>query len=180
MSSQPVWDDTTVAAMGPDDWPEVRAIYAEGIAGGNATFETEVPSWEEWDAAHLREHRLVARRGGEIVGWAAVVPVSGRCVYAGVAEHSVYVASAARGQGIGRQLLEALVASTEQGGIWTLQSGIFPENSVSLRLHEVCGFRIVGTRERIGLHQGRWRDVVLMERRTPAATPLPDVEIRSA
>lgn len=155
-----------IAPMGPEDWPAVRAIYAEGIATGNATFETDVPSWEEWDAAHLAEHRLVARPGADIVGWAAVVPVSDRCAYAGVAEHSVYVAAAARGQGVGRQLLEALVASTEQAGIWTLQSGIFPENSVSLRLHEACGFRIVGIRERLGQHQGRWRDVVLMERRS--------------
>jgi L-amino acid N-acyltransferase YncA len=166
MGSQMVGKDTMVAGMRPDDWPAVRAIYAEGIATGNATFETEAPSWEEWDAEHLREHRLVARRGGEIVGWAAVVPVSGRCVYAGVAEHSVYVSAAARGQGVGRRLLEALVVSTEQAGIWTLQSGIFPENSVSLRLHEACGFRIVGIRERLGQHQGRWRDVVLMERRS--------------
>ena len=155
-----------VAAMRPDDWPAVRAIYEEGIATGQATFEMEVPSWEEWDAAHLREHRLVARHAGEIDGWAAVVPVSGRCVYAGVAEHSVYVAAAARGQGVGRRLLDALVASTEQAGIWTLQSGIFPENTVSLRLHEACGFRVVGTRERIGLHQGQWRDVILLERRS--------------
>lgn len=151
--------------MRPDDWPAVRVIYQEGIATGNATFETDVPSWEEWDAAHLPDHRLVARRGDETVGWAAVVPVSDRCAYAGVAEHSVYVAAAARGRGVGRQLLEALVASTEDSGIWTLQSGIFPENSVSLRLHEACGFRIVGIRERLGQLQGQWRDVVLMERR---------------
>jgi phosphinothricin acetyltransferase len=155
-----------IAAMRPDDWPAVRAIYAEGIATGDATFETEVPSWEAWDAAHLRKHRLVARRGDEIVGWAAAVPVSGRCVYAGVAEHSVYVAASARGRGVGRRLLEALIASTEQAGIWTLQTGIFPENAVSIRLHQRCGFRIVGTRERIGHHQGRWRDVILLERRS--------------
>jgi L-amino acid N-acyltransferase YncA len=154
-----------VEAMRPADWPAVRTIYQEGIATGNATFETDVPSWEEWDAAHLPDHRLVARRGDEIVGWAAVVPVSDRCAYAGVAEHSVYVAAAARGRGVGRQLLEALVASTEDAGIWTLQSGIFPENSVSLRLHEACGFRIVGIRERLGQLQGQWRDVVLLERR---------------
>jgi phosphinothricin acetyltransferase len=155
-----------IAAMRPDDWPAVRAIYAEGIATGDATFETEVPSWEAWDAAHLRKHRLVARRGDEIVGWAAAVPVSGRCVYAGVAEHSVYVAASARGRGVGRRLLEALIASTEQAGIWTLQTGVFPENAVSIRLHQACGFRIVGTRERIGHHQGRWRDVILLERRS--------------
>jgi phosphinothricin acetyltransferase len=156
----------TIAAMRGEDWPAVRAIYEEGIATGDATFETETPSWEDWDAAHLRAHRLVATRGDEIVGWAAVVPVSGRCVYAGVAEHSVYVAAAARGQGVGRQLLEALIASTERGGIWTLQSGIFPENAISLRLHQACGFRVVGRRERIGHHQGRWRDVILIERRS--------------
>jgi L-amino acid N-acyltransferase YncA len=155
-----------IAALRPEDWPAVRSIYEEGIATGDATFETEVPGWEEWDATHLHEHRLVAWRGDEIVGWAAVVPVSGRCAYAGVAEHSVYVSAAARGQGVGRHLLEALVASTEQAGIWTLQSGIFPENSVSLRLHEACGFRIVGIRERLGRHQGRWRDVILLERRS--------------
>src|ERR1700682_5698482 len=113
-----------IAAMRPEDWPAVRAIHAEGIATGDATFETAVPSWEAWDAAHLREHRLVAKRGDEIVGWAAAVPVSGRCVYAGVAEHSVYVAASARGHGVGRRLLEALIASTEQAGIWTLQTGI--------------------------------------------------------
>ncbi len=156
----------TFAAMREEDWPAVRAIYEEGIASGDATFETEAPSWEEWDKAHLAEHRLVARRGDEIVGWAAVVPVSGRCVYAGVAEHSVYVAAAARGQGVGRQLLDVLIASTERGGIWTLQSGIFPENEISLRLHQACGFRVVGTRERIDHHQGRWRDVILIERRS--------------
>jgi L-amino acid N-acyltransferase YncA len=157
-----------IVAMRPEEWPAVRAIYEEGIATGDATFETEVPSWEAWDAAHLGEHRLVARRGDEVVGWAALVPVSGRCVYAGVAEHSVYVAASARGQGVGRELLEALIASAEHSGIWTLQSGIFPENRASLRLHEVCGFRIVGTRERIGHHQGRWRDVILLERRSSA------------
>lgn len=165
VSSRPVRGPPTIATMRPEDWPAVRAIYEDGIAGGDATFETEVSGWEEWDAAHLPEHRLVARRGDEVVGWAAVVPVSGRCVYAGVAEHSVYVAAAARGQGVGRTLLLALVASTERAGIWTLQSGIFPENHVSLRLHESCGFRIVGTRERLGLHRGRWRDVILIERR---------------
>jgi L-amino acid N-acyltransferase YncA len=169
-----------IATMRPEDWPAVCAIYEEGIATGNATFETEVPSWEDWDAAHLPAHRLVARRGNDMAGWAAVVPVSDRCVYAGVAEHSVYVAAAARGQGVGRRLLEALVASTEQAGIWTLQSGIFPENSVSLRLHEACGFRVVGIRERLGQHHGRWRDVVLMERRSRATDATPELEIRAS
>ncbi len=154
-----------IEAMGPGDWPAVRAILAEGIATGDATFESEVPTWEAWDAAHFHEHRFVARRGETIIGWAAVVPVSGRCVYSGVGEHSVYVAATARGQGVGRQLLTALIASTEAANIWTLQCSIFPENASSLRLHEACGFRIVGTRERIGQHRGRWRDVILMERR---------------
>jgi phosphinothricin acetyltransferase len=177
MSAQAHRDVVAVEAMRADDWPAVRAIYQEGIATGNATFETEVPSWEAWDTAHVADHRLVARRGDEIVGWAAVVPASERCVYAGVAEHSVYVAAAARGQGVGRRLLEALVASTEQAGIWTLQSGIFPENAISLRLHEACGFRVVGIRERLGQHHGRWRDVVLMERRSRATDATPEREI---
>jgi L-amino acid N-acyltransferase YncA len=154
--------------MRADDWPAVRAIYEEGIATGDATFETEVPAWEAWDAAHLREHRLVATLDEVIIGWAAVIPVSDRCVYGGVAEHSVYVSASARGRGVGRQLLEALIASTEDAGIWTLQSGIFPENTASLRLHQACGFRVVGTRERIGHHHGRWRDVILLERRSAA------------
>jgi phosphinothricin acetyltransferase len=157
-----------IAAMRAEDWPAVRAIYKEGIATGDATFETEVPAWEAWDAAHLREHRLVATLDGQIAGWAAVIPVSDRCVYGGVAEHSVYVSASARGRGVGRQLLEALIASTEDAGIWTLQSGIFPENTASLRLHQACGFRVVGTRERIGHHHGRWRDVILLERRSAA------------
>lgn len=159
--------DVAITAMSPADWPAVRAIYEEGIASGDATFEEEAPGWGEWDAAHLPGHRLVARRGEVIVGWAAVVPVSERCVYEGVAESSVYVAAAARGHGVGRRLLAALIASTDAGGIWTLQAGIFPENASSLSLHMACGFRRVGVRERIGQHRGRWRDVVLLERRRP-------------
>ncbi len=151
--------------MSAEDWPAVRAIYAEGIATGDATFETEPPSREEWDATHLRVHRLVARREGSIVGWSAASPVSERCVYGGVVETSVYVAGEARGSGVGRALLEALIRSTEATDTWTLQAGIFPENTASLRLHQACGFRVVGTRERIGQHHGRWRDVVLLERR---------------
>ena len=139
-----------VADLRPEHWPEVVRIYAEGIATGDATFETEVPSWERWDAAHVREHRFVALRDGEVVGWVAAGAVSDRCVYAGVVEHSVYVAEAARGQGVGRALLEALIASTESAGIWTIQSGIFPENTASLRLHERVGFEVVGRRRRIG------------------------------
>jgi L-amino acid N-acyltransferase YncA len=148
-------------------WDEVARIYAQGIATGNATFETEVPSWEAWDASHLADHRLVALRDGEVAGWAALSHVSDRCVYGGVAEESVYVAEEARGQGVGGELLEALIASSESAGIWTIQTGIFPENEASVRLHERVGFRIVGTRERLGRLNGVWRDVLLLERRSP-------------
>jgi L-amino acid N-acyltransferase YncA len=147
------------------DWPRVRAIYEDGIRSGDATFETEAPSWEEWDAAHT-ELRLVAELDGEAVGWAALSAVSKRCVYQGVAEVSVYVADAARGAGVGRALLEALVARSEDAGIWTLQAGVFPENEASLRLHRACGFRDVGVRERLGEIGGVWRDVLLLERRS--------------
>jgi L-amino acid N-acyltransferase YncA len=156
-----------IRAMRPADWPVVAAIYAEGIATGNATFETDVPTWERWDAAHLPEHRLVAELAGRVVGWTAVTPTSTRRVYAGVVEHSVYVAAAARGHGIGRLLLDALTASTERAGIWTIQTGIFPENEASLALHRTAGFRVLGVRERPGQLHGRWRDVVLLERRSP-------------
>lgn len=155
--------------MTADDWPAVRAIYEAGIATGLATFETVAPSWEGWDAAHLPDHRLVARDGGgSVVGWAAASPVSDRCAYAGVVEASVYVDPAAQGRGIGRRLLDALVRSTELAGVWTVQAGIFPENEASLRLHEACGFRRVGVRERLGRIDGEWRDVVLLERRSPS------------
>lgn len=157
--------DVGVVAMRATDWPAVGDIYAEGIAAGDATFETEVPTWDAWNAAHLDAHRLVVRRGERVVGWAAVAPVSERCVYGGVVEHSVYVAADARGEGVGRMLLDALIASCESAGIWTIQAGVFPENVASLRLHESCGFRRVGTRERVGRHGNRWRDVVLLERR---------------
>jgi phosphinothricin acetyltransferase len=149
-----------------EHWPEVARIYGEGIATGTATFETDVPSWEQWDASHLAEHRLVAVLDREVVGWAALAPVSGRCVYGGVAEDSVYVAAAARGSGVGRALLRELVARSEQAGFWTIQTGIFPENEASLRLHESIGFRRVGVRERIGRLDGVWRDVVFLERRS--------------
>jgi L-amino acid N-acyltransferase YncA len=155
----------TVTAMSEADWPAVRAIYAQGIATGDATFEEAPPPWAEWDAAHPAEHRLVARRGEDILGWAAVSQVSERCVYGGVVETSVYVDESARERGVGRRLLTALIESAEAAGAWTLQAGIFPENVASLRLHQACGFRVVGTRERIGQHHGRWRDVVLLERR---------------
>ena len=148
------------------DWPAVAAIYAEGIATGDATFETEVPGWERWDGGHLRTPRLVAETDGVVVGWAALAPVSERACYWGVAENSVYVAADARGKGVGRMLLERLIADAEAAGIWTIQTGIFPENVTSLRLHEAAGFRIVGVRERIAQLGGRWRDVVFLERRS--------------
>ena len=156
-----------LTVLEPDDWPAVRAIYEAGIATGNATFETAAPDWPAWDAAHLADHRLVARDGGRVLGWAALAPVSDRCCYAGVAEDSVYVTPDAQGQGVGRQLLAAVVASAERAGIWTVQTGIFPENQASVRLHQACGFRVVGVRERLGQLHGRWRDVLLLERRSP-------------
>lgn len=145
----------------------VLAIYQAGIEEGNATFETRAPGWPDFTAARLPAHRFVATVAGQVAGWVAASAVSGRCVYAGVVEHSVYVDAAARGRGIGRQLLDELIASTEAAGIWTIQSGIFPENAASLALHRAAGFRVVGTRERIGCHYGRWRDVTLIERRSP-------------
>lgn len=146
---------------------EVLAIYRAGIEGGDATFETETPSWERFDAGKLAEHRFVALDVDDtVVGWIAALAVSERCVYAGVVEHSVYVAPAARGRGVGRALLEALIASTEAAGVWTIQSGIFPENTASAAVHRAVGFREVGRRERIGQHHGVWRDVVLIERRS--------------
>ena len=156
-----------IGPMSPADWPTVRAIYLEGIATGNATFEQAAPEWEKWDSGHLRDARIVARSdAGDVLGWAALSAVSGRCVYAGVAEVSIYVAERARGRGVGRQLMTRLVAESETAGIWTLQAGIFPENSASIALHQSAGFRVVGQRERIGQVNGRWRDVVLMERRS--------------
>jgi L-amino acid N-acyltransferase YncA len=156
-----------IVPMRSTDWESVRQVYAEGIESGDATFETEAPSWESWDAAHRSDCRLVARDGAELLGWAAVSPVSGRCVYGGVAEVSVYVGSGARGRGVGRSLLQSLIDASERQGIWTLQAGVFPENVASLRLHRGLGFRDVGLRERIGRLRGVWRDVVLLERRSP-------------
>ena len=158
--------DVTIAEMRAGDWCAVKAIYMEGIATGHATFETDVPQWEEWDSNHLRTCRLVARTGGEVTGWAALSGVSTRCVYGGVAEVSVYVAEAARCQGLGALLLQNLVRASEREGIWTLQAGIFPENEASIALHKTCGFRVVGRRQRIGQMHGVWRDVILMERRS--------------
>ncbi|GAB2475556.1 phosphinothricin N-acetyltransferase [Hymenobacter qilianensis] len=157
----------TLSTLTAAHWPSVEAIYKQGIATGNATFETQSPSWETWNAGHLAHSRLVATDAdGNVLGWAALSPVSGRCVYGGVAEVSVYVADAARGQGVGRQLLGALIAESERNGIWTLQASIFPENTVSIRLHETHGFRMMGRRERIGQLAGVWRDTVLLERRS--------------
>lgn len=150
----------------PEDWPAVRAIYEAGIATGEATFETAAPSWESWNAAHRADCRLVARHEGEVIGWAALSPVSSRCVYGGVAEVSVYVAPEWKGKGVGKALLQALIAASEAAGVWTLQASIFPENVASVRLHHSCGFRTVGTQERLGQQHGRWRDVVLLERRS--------------
>ena len=148
------------------DWDRVREIYLEGIATGNATFATDAPSWEKWDSSHRPDCRLVAREDGEVLGWAALSPVSSRCVYAGVAEVSVYVSAIARGRGVGRLLLSALVENSERAGVWTLQAGIFPENVASIELHRKLGFRLVGVREKVGCMNGRWRDVALMERRS--------------
>ena len=158
-----------IAPLEPEDWDRVSEIYREGIESGNATFETSPPSWEKWDAAHLPGGRLVARVGGRIAGWAALSPVSDRCVYAGVAEVSIYVSAETRGQGVGKALLAALVAAAERHGIWTLQSGTFPENAASIALQKACGFREVGRRERLGKMGGRWRDVILLERRSRVA-----------
>jgi phosphinothricin acetyltransferase len=174
-----------IDALRADDWDAVRAIYLEGIATGVATFETGAPSWEKWDAGHLASPRLAAREiitdravnraadradgAGRVMGWAALSTVSDRCVYAGVAEVSIYVAAAARGQGAGRALLGALCDETDRAGLWTLQAGIFPENLASMKLHAACGFRVVGRREKLGKLGGAWRDVILLERRSRVA-----------
>jgi phosphinothricin acetyltransferase len=160
-----------IVPLTPDHADEVLAIYRAGIAEGNATFETTAPDWPAFDAAKLPGHRFVAAdANGSVLGWVAVSQVSDRCAYAGVVEHSVYVHPEARGRGIAASLLKALVDSTEAAGIWTIQSGIFPENTASLALHKRAGFRVIGLRERIGLHHGVWRDVVLLERRSPHVT----------
>jgi phosphinothricin acetyltransferase len=153
--------------MRMEDAAAVLEIYQAGLDTGQASFETAAPTWDSFDAGRLPDHRFVAVADGQVLGWVAVTPVSTRPVYAGVVEHSVYVRPAARGRGVGRLLLEALIASTEKAGIWTIQSGIFPENASSLALHRAAGFRVIGIRERVGRHHGVWRDVVLMERRSP-------------
>jgi len=155
-----------ISEMQPDDWPLVRAIYLEGIMTGNATFETQAPSWEEWNANHLQFGRLVAREDNRLIGWAALSAVSRRKAYSGVAEVSVYVAHDSRGKGAGRALLEQLIAESEENGIWTLQASVFPENVATLALHRACGFREVGRRERISKLAGVWRDTILLERRS--------------
>ena len=159
-------NELTIGKMKPEDWEAVRSIYQEGLATGHATFETNAPEWEDWDKSHLCDCRLVARREGRVVGWAALSSVSSRYVYRGVAEVSIYIGAAARGKGVGKVLLQALIEEAERAGIWTLQAGIFPENVASIVLHKACGFREVGVRERIGQMNGVWREVVLMERRS--------------
>jgi len=147
------------------DWPAVEAIYAEGIATGNATFEASTPSFEEFDASRHADHRFVASEDGRVVGWAALMPVSARACYGGVAEHSVYVTETARGRGVGSALMERLIASARDGGIWTIQTSVFPENAATVALHERLGFRVVGRRERIAQLDGVWRDTLLLELR---------------
>jgi phosphinothricin acetyltransferase len=159
-------EEIIIEAMRAQDWIRVREIYLQGIATGNATFETSAPSFAAWDKAHFSFARLVARSGETIAGWAALSPVSERCCYAGVGDLSVYVAAESREAGIGRQLLKALIDESERNGIWTLQAGVFPENVASLAVHRDCGFREVGRRERIGKMHGVWRDTVLLERRS--------------
>jgi phosphinothricin acetyltransferase len=161
--------DFIIDKMKVNDWDNVVSIYREGIATCNATFETDAPVWEKWDKSHLRDCRLVARAEGKVIGWIALSPVSTRCVYSGVAEFSLYVAASTRGIGVGKALLRALIDESESIGIWTLQAGIFPENTTSIALALACGFREVGRRERIGQMDGIWRDVILMERRSKVA-----------
>jgi L-amino acid N-acyltransferase YncA len=159
--------DLSLRPMVPGDAAAVLAIYQAALDGGDASFETTAPDWAAFDAGRLADHRWIAEAGGAVLGWVAVTRVSPRPVYAGVVEHSVYVDAGARGRGVGRALLQRLFTSTEAAGIWTIQSGVFPENEASLALHRRTGFRVIGTRERVGRHHGRWRDVVLLERRSP-------------
>jgi len=156
----------SIEKMKDEDWPQIADIYQEGLATGNATFEEQVPDRQQWDKSHLRQCRLVVKVAGQIVGWVALSPVSSRCIYSGVAEVSLYVKSSARGQGVGKALLQAAIEESERIGIWTLQSGTFPENVASIAFQKACGFREVGTREKISCMNGQWRDVILMERRS--------------
>ncbi|MEP6677605.1 MAG: N-acetyltransferase family protein [Ferruginibacter sp.] len=156
----------TIAPLTIEHWPQVKAIYESGIATGNATFQVTAPGWQEWDSSHVKIPRIVLIEKETVLGWAALTPVSGRCVYAGVAEVSVYVLPSAKGKGIGKQLLETLIIQSEQNNIWTLQAGIFPENKASLKIHQDTGFRIIGTREKIGKMNNLWRDTILLERRS--------------
>ncbi len=161
--------DVRIEPLTARDWTAVQTIFEEGIRTGDATFETSAPEWEQWDAGHLPICRLVARAGGDLLGWAALSPVSSRRVYAGVAEVSLYIAGHARGRGVGTRLLGALIEASERAGIWSLQSSTFPENTASLALQQRHGFRVIGRRERIACRDGRWRDVVLLERRSAVA-----------
>jgi phosphinothricin acetyltransferase len=158
--------DLAVVPLVAEHWPAVCQIYAEGLATGQASFEMEPPDWEAFQAGHLPDHQLVAHDDRQVLGWAALSPVSDRCAYQGVAEDSVYVSAHARGLGVGRYLLSQLVWRAEEAAIWTVQAGIFPENEASVRLHHACKFRTVGVRERLGTYQGVWRDVLLLERRS--------------
>ncbi len=155
-----------IISLLPQHWEAVKKIYEEGIATGNATFQTSAPTWEEWDSAHAAKPRLVAVENNDVLGWAAITPVSGRCVYAGVGEVSVYVGANARGKGVGKQLLRSLIEESEKENYWTLQAGVFPENKASIAIHEACGFRVIGSREKIGKMNGVWRDTVLLEKRS--------------
>jgi L-amino acid N-acyltransferase YncA len=159
----------TIEPLAAAHWPAVKSIYEKGIATGHATFEKAAPGWEEWDQAHVSTPRLVMMEGNKVVAWAALTPVSGRCVYAGVAEVSVYVDSESQGKGIGKIILEQLILESEKNGFWTLQAGIFPENKASLKIHEKLGFRILGEREKIGKMNGVWRNTILLERRSKIA-----------
>ena len=161
-------NNVRIEPMRPEHGAAVLAIYEAGIATGNASFETQTPDWPTWDSKHLPDHRFVALENNTVRGWIAASPTSDRCVYTGVVEESIYIEPLARGRGIGVRLMETLIASTEAAGIWTLQSGVFPENEASLKLHTRCGFRVVGVRERLGQYDGRWRDVLFLERRSTA------------
>lgn len=156
----------TVRSMNPSDWKEVSRIYSEGIATGIATFETQAPTYAQWDKAHTEHCRLIAEQDGEIMGWAALSPVSSRCVYGGVGEVSVYISNKSRGKGVGKLLMEHLIKESEKAGYWTIQSGIFPENTASIKLHEKVGFRYIGKRERVGKIHGVWKDNLLFEKRS--------------